>query len=138
MISLESLVKLHQSAEKQTSPIADMNPKNDSNGIRDVKGLSGVVQFFLGKPLNKSQQLSDWNSRPLSDQQLEYAALDAHCMLNVASKICRDADSWNEAQKLVLRNLDSNSYEFLEAMRTGKTRGKLEAVADLYENATGI
>lgn len=32
----------------------------------------------LGKPLDKSQQVSDWGRRPLSSQQLEYAALDAH------------------------------------------------------------
>jgi len=40
-------------------------------------GLSRVCERFLGKPLDKSEQCSLWNARPLSLRQRTYAALDA-------------------------------------------------------------
>eukprot|EP00879_Flechtneria_rotunda_P026817 GHRR01028650.1.p1 GENE.GHRR01028650.1~~GHRR01028650.1.p1 ORF type:complete len:381 (+),score=102.18 GHRR01028650.1:1142-2284(+) len=40
-------------------------------------GLSTLCKAVLGKPLDKSQQMSDWTVRPLSSRQTEYAALDA-------------------------------------------------------------
>lgn len=48
-----------------------------------LNSLSDFCQIFLGKPLNKSERMSDWNSRPLSARQLHYAALDAHSLLAV-------------------------------------------------------
>jgi len=40
-------------------------------------GLSNLVMRTLGLCLDKSEQLSDWQCRPLTNNQLEYAALDA-------------------------------------------------------------
>ena len=37
------------------------------------KGLSLLVQRCLGRPLDKSQQLSDWERRPLRREQMIYA-----------------------------------------------------------------
>lgn len=45
--------------------------------------LTAAAELFLGKPLNKSEQLSDWCARPLSYSQLQYAAIDAHCLLAI-------------------------------------------------------
>lgn len=39
----------------------------------DEKGLSLLVNRTLGKRLNKTFQVSDWEKRPLSHQQIEYA-----------------------------------------------------------------
>ncbi|KAF9431492.1 hypothetical protein BGZ76_000243, partial [Entomortierella beljakovae] len=36
-------------------------------------GLSGLVQMFLGKSLNKTEQCSNWERRPLTKKQLYYA-----------------------------------------------------------------
>lgn len=44
--------------------------------------LSGLVEAVLGSPLSKTHQTSDWQRRPLSLQQLEYAALDALALVH--------------------------------------------------------
>lgn len=51
--------------------------------IEQERGLSELVFLCLGKPLDKTYQLSDWERRPLSEEQLIYAALDAYCLLEV-------------------------------------------------------
>jgi hypothetical protein len=45
--------------------------------------LSDCCYIFLGKKLNKNQQLSDWSKRPLSAEQVKYAALDAHALVHI-------------------------------------------------------
>ncbi|KAH9100374.1 hypothetical protein LEN26_015895 [Aphanomyces euteiches] len=47
------------------------------------KSLSDACAFVLGKPLEKKQQLSNWNLRPLEAHQLKYAALDAYCLIQM-------------------------------------------------------
>jgi uncharacterized protein with PIN domain len=44
-------------------------------------GLGGLVNANLGLPLDKSQQCSAWGSRPLTLEQLKYAATDAACLI---------------------------------------------------------
>lgn len=36
-------------------------------------GLAVLVEKCFGKPLDKSQQLSDWEKRPLTSEQITYA-----------------------------------------------------------------
>ncbi|KAL0047260.1 hypothetical protein WJX82_011031 [Trebouxia sp. C0006] len=52
-------------------------------GIAKVvgKGLSALTQAQLSMPLDKSLQCSTWGLRPLTQTQVEYAALDALCLL---------------------------------------------------------
>ncbi len=50
-------------------------------------GLADVVQFFLGRTLNKTEQVSDWASGELSTSQIEYAARDAAIMIEVREKL---------------------------------------------------
>jgi hypothetical protein len=46
-------------------------------------GLSAVVEQWLGKPLDKHYQISNWDIRPLSKGQLHYAAMDAYVLLEL-------------------------------------------------------
>ena len=47
------------------------------------KGLSNVSYEVLGKPLDKRFQMSDWQKRPLSEDQMEYAATDAGVLIAI-------------------------------------------------------
>lgn len=47
------------------------------------EGLNVLAELCLGKPLDKSDQCSNWANRPLRREQIIYAALDAHCLLQI-------------------------------------------------------
>jgi exonuclease 3'-5' domain-containing protein 2 len=60
--------------------IADIAlPKVDSTATGE--GLADSVQRSLGLRLCKSAQCSNWEARPLSEEQVHYAALDAYALL---------------------------------------------------------
>lgn len=69
------LEPIHSKLQEQTFMIDGWSP--------DVRGLSDLVARCLGKPLDKSQQISDWGRRPLRPKQLAYAALDALCLVEI-------------------------------------------------------
>ncbi|KAI4964243.1 hypothetical protein ZWY2020_006815 [Hordeum vulgare] len=46
-------------------------------------GLSGLSKKILGAGLNKTRRNSDWEQRPLSQNQKEYAALDAAVLVHI-------------------------------------------------------
>jgi len=50
-------------------------------------GLADVVQFFLQRTLDKTEQVSDWGANELSHSQIEYAARDAAIMNEVREKL---------------------------------------------------
>jgi DNA polymerase-1 len=50
-------------------------------------GLADVVQFFLQRTLDKTEQVSDWGANDLSHSQIEYAARDAAVMNEVREKL---------------------------------------------------
>jgi len=47
-------------------------------------GLSALVEERFGVRLSKANQRSDWGRRPLTPEQLAYAALDTHFLLPLA------------------------------------------------------
>ncbi|XP_078189023.1 exonuclease mut-7 homolog isoform X13 [Callithrix jacchus] len=55
-----------------------------------LRGLSLLVQQVLGTTLDKTQQLSNWDRRPLFEEQLIYAAADAYSLLEVHQALCRE------------------------------------------------
>ncbi|NXA09328.1 MUT7 Exonuclease, partial [Sapayoa aenigma] len=64
-------------------------------GVRQPeKGLSLLVQHVLGKPLDKTEQLSNWEKRPLREEQILYAASDAYCLLEIYERLCKDPESF--------------------------------------------
>ena len=55
--------------------------------IEGGPGLKAVCSRELGVQLDKSEQVSDWSRRPLSERQLAYAAVDAEVLLQVRAKL---------------------------------------------------
>lgn len=50
-------------------------------------GLSAVVEAHFGVKLSKVFQRSDWGRRPLTQEQLAYAALDTHFLLPLHARL---------------------------------------------------
>ncbi|KAH1192192.1 hypothetical protein AAZX31_20G224800 [Glycine max] len=46
-------------------------------------GLAGLAEKILGASLNKTRRNSNWEQRPLTPNQLEYAALDAVVLVHI-------------------------------------------------------
>jgi len=63
---------LHQSFSPEDSLTAG---KTTAVVKSEEKGLSDLVRLCLGQPLNKAQQMSDWERRPLRHQQILYAGI---------------------------------------------------------------
>lgn len=67
----------------QASAWLAAHPSHQAKSI----SLSAMAESTMGKPLNKAMQTSNWAARPLSPQQLLYAALDAHVCLQVCDAV---------------------------------------------------
>jgi hypothetical protein len=50
-------------------------------------GLSSVCRLILGKAVDKSEQTSDWGTRPLTQDQMYYAAADVTCLVDIYNAI---------------------------------------------------
>jgi ribonuclease D len=53
-------------------------------------GLSALVEAQFGVRLSKAFQRSDWGHRPLTPEQLAYAALDTHFLLPLHARLCAE------------------------------------------------
>lgn len=73
-------VKLLRHYGIATSPIHDTMIAARKGGERECS-LRVQAERHLGITLDKAEQRGDWSRRPLSSEQLEYAALDALCTL---------------------------------------------------------
>ncbi|KAL4825714.1 hypothetical protein H8958_008470 [Nasalis larvatus] len=79
--------------------VANM-PTSGVDGAQGLRGLSLLVQQVLGTALDKTQQLSNWDRRPLCEEQLIYAAADAYCLLEVHQALCREPARFHLSEDL--------------------------------------
>jgi len=73
------LVDLHDLAAGRRAEEEGTSKKRAKEGLN----LKSLVEKYLGLPLDKTMQMSDWSRRPLSAAQAQYAALDAWVVLQV-------------------------------------------------------
>jgi prolyl-tRNA editing enzyme YbaK/EbsC (Cys-tRNA(Pro) deacylase) len=67
----------HSVVEVSTFAKKAMQMSKTRNVKYHTTSLSRVTEFLVGKTIDKGQQVSDWGIRPMSEEQIEYAALDA-------------------------------------------------------------
>ncbi|XP_077643994.1 exonuclease mut-7 homolog isoform X3 [Lonchura striata] len=103
---------------KDSRKVDGLSPEHshEQRGVRQPeKGLSLLVQHVLGKPLDKTEQLSNWEKRPLREEQILYAASDAYCLLEIYERLCKDPESFG---------LGSNLTDSLVGKQSKKPRAK--------------
>ncbi|KAJ7417382.1 exonuclease 3'-5' domain containing 3 [Pitangus sulphuratus] len=103
---------------KDGRKVEGLSPEHshEERGVRQQeKGLSLLVQHVLGKPLDKTEQLSNWEKRPLREEQILYAASDAYCLLEIYERLCKDPESFG---------LSSDLMDSLVGKRSVKPRAK--------------
>ncbi|NXK93543.1 MUT7 Exonuclease, partial [Formicarius rufipectus] len=111
--SLAATCSALKDTEKQQHSVVDLltvdkqvdglSPEHshEERGVRQQeKGLSLLVQHVLGKPLDKTEQLSNWEKRPLRKEQILYAASDAYCLLEIYERLCKDPESFGLSSDL--------------------------------------
>jgi len=67
-------------------------------------GLADVVQVFLQRTLDKTEQVSDWSANELTQSQVEYAARDAAIMPEVYAKLNERIEQDALGEVLALEN----------------------------------
>lgn len=74
-----------------TRAVVDLQSMLNKTHGRIGLGLSRSCEIFLSKPLDKAEQCSDWQQRPLNERQRMYASLDAYvCALIYAKQFSAD------------------------------------------------
>lgn len=90
-----------------------------SHSREATSSLSRLVQQFTGKPLDKRQQCSDWANRPLSREQMEYAALDAAVTPSIVETMLRamEAKFYSDGPQLGRWKNDRSFQHMLSSSR---------------------
>ncbi|XP_071322282.1 exonuclease mut-7 homolog isoform X2 [Trachinotus anak] len=87
------LLSIHQKIQSRKVNRTQNGPKEVMVGEDSAeKGLSLLVQQVLGRPLDKTEQMSHWEKRPLRISQIRYAVADAYCLLDVYSVLSRNPE----------------------------------------------
>lgn len=84
-----------------------MFPYEDKDGLSG-ESLTCLVHLCLGQHLDKSDQFSNWERRPLRVSQKLYAALDAYCLLEVYEVLSQCADKQNIPFKDICSEIMTN------------------------------
>ncbi|RCN43410.1 hypothetical protein ANCCAN_10601 [Ancylostoma caninum] len=80
------------------------SPQGESVMQRTVnRGLSYMCERVLGRPLDKTEQCSVWDRRPLRSSQLRYAAMDAYCLVLIYDVCCRWAQRLDVSIEEILK-----------------------------------
>jgi ribonuclease D len=100
----KSIVKVFHSARQDLegffklfttlpAPLFDLQIAAAFMGFGHSVGLGDFVEQLLGEIPNKSEQHSNWQTRPLRPSQISYAAMDAHYLLQLYPIVIEQLES---------------------------------------------
>lgn len=93
------------------------------------QSLSALVQKCLGHPIDKSDQFSNWERRPLRQSQLIYAALDAYCLIEVSDVM----KNCCERAGVIFEDLCSNASSQTKSSKKKGKKGYNKKVRCFYQ-----
>ncbi|XP_050424575.1 exonuclease mut-7 homolog [Adelges cooleyi] len=121
-----------------------MLPFQNPSDLMAYNSLSDLVKLCFGRPLNKTEQFSNWEKIPLRPNQITYAALDAYCLLEIYNvfKTCCDTNGipFEEVcQKVILKDQSETAKPKL---KNKKHKNKLPATVSkpnsFYKNVSSV
>jgi ribonuclease D len=99
-------------------------------------GLSKIIQLHFGVELDKKWQRCDWGRRPLSAEQLHYARMDTHFLIELRHQLAASLHArqlWEQAQEVFAkacaqvipeRTFDLQGYKRIRGARFLDPAGK--------------
>ncbi|KAK4571136.1 hypothetical protein RGQ29_029816 [Quercus rubra] len=85
---------------------------------KQTKSLANICEEVLGFSLSKELQCSDWSRRPLTEEQKTYAAMDAHCLLEIfnifQAKVVKEGNYFHNINKPAPPDVNLGLKEVLE------------------------
>lgn len=77
-----------------------LNCLKKSNIKVSGSSLQNLSISLIGCNVNKSETMSNWEDRPLTDSQLQYAAIDAHIALHICNEVFKSNETVKNELKL--------------------------------------
>jgi ribonuclease D len=115
-------------------PVWDTQVAAAMLGYPDQVGYTQLTGAELGVTLPKDHARTDWSRRPLSDEQLRYAAADVLWLLPLADRLEDALDrlgrrAWAEAESAALCDPQLYAFDAAGSWRRVKGSGQLEGPA---------
>jgi len=61
----------------------------------DKTGLAALIQSYYGIELSKKEQRSNWGQRPLTEDQIAYARIDTHFLVDLYERLVKELEEAN-------------------------------------------
>lgn len=58
----------------------------------DKTGLAALIHSYFGMELSKKEQRSNWGKRPLTEEQIAYARIDTHFLVDLYSRLTKELE----------------------------------------------
>lgn len=130
----QDLEVLHEHLGAVPGPVWDTQIAAAMLGYPDQVGYTQLTAAELGVTLPKDHARTDWSRRPLSAEQLRYAAADVLWLLPLAERLERELErlgrlNWAAVESAALCNPELYAFDAEGAWRRVKGAGQLEGGA---------